>query len=162
MGVGFRLVAEQAVFQTANGLGLFVRETDPVGFLRQSRQQRPIKCGMRAERCGQYLIACIGNLESDVQMRAFDRVSHSQSKCVWKMQTGGLIVRENQGTGFWAALAPLERPIPRKTMLRHRIGFALAAHFVVFKSADDRKQDRRMSRPGRSGLPQQLKPFAVL
>ena len=51
--------------------------------------------------------------------------------------------------------------IARKTMLRHRVGLPPMPKFVVLQAADDRKQQGRMARPCRSGLPKQLEAFGI-
>jgi hypothetical protein len=66
-----------------------------------------------------------------------------------------------QLAGRRLALHPIEPVIPGKAMLRHRINLSPVAQFIVLQPADDGKQQWRMARPRRAGLPKQLNPSSA-
>src|SRR5215475_318747 len=71
-------------------------------------------------------------------------------------------VAQRERTGGRITLAPFKELIPGKTVLRHGIGRALMPQLVVLQPTNNRKQQRRVARPCRPGLPDQFIALRVL
>src|SRR5579871_198228 len=101
------VVAQQSVFQPANGRRLVLGEMDTVALFRQSRQQWPVERGMAAERGRQGRIARICDCETHIQVHVIGGVGDGEAKREWKVLMACRVVSQSKCAGFLVAFVEL-------------------------------------------------------
>src|ERR1700742_3577095 len=117
---------------------------------------------MRADRGRQHLLARVGDLKGDAEVSSICGKRYDQAERERIALTRLLTVNEHETAGIRFPRPPVNPQITRKTVLRHRIGFAVVTKLVILQATDNRKQRRRMPRPLRTSLPQQFKSVGIL
>ena len=151
-----RLGAQQAVLHPADRRRLVLREQEPVRPLRHALGQRPAERRMCAERGRQHRVARVAQPVLDREPVAVEPVADLQGEAERIDRAARRVVAQHEAAALRVASEPLEAPVAGEAVLRHAVALPVVAQRIPGKPADDREQHRRVPRPFRPGLPQQL------
>lgn len=111
---------------------------------------------MAADPSRQRLLAWVDDSERHIEIDFLKCVGHNQPERKRAGRARRFAVFKHQHPAALATFRPHKAAAARKTVLGHPVRPAPVPQLVIGEAPDDRKQQRRMARPGRPRLPDEF------